>query len=234
MSRSPELRVAWIDRGRGVALVAMIVFHLSFDLVMLGFVGWNVASGTGWFWFAASIAGGFIALSGVSLQIAHGGGIRWRGFWRREAVLIAAAAAVTIATHVAMGAAVWFGILHAIALFSLLALPFLAAPTWTLALAAVATLAAPHLLTSTLFSHPALYPLGLSPESWYALDYEPVFPWFAAMLLGMIVARHAPLPRGPKAGDLLARMGRHSLPIYLLHQPLLIGALLGLNWLRAV
>ncbi|SEM74823.1 heparan-alpha-glucosaminide N-acetyltransferase [Palleronia pelagia] len=223
----PAARVAWIDRARGIALVAMIVFHFSYDLDMLGVTQWDVGGAPGWRLFAMSIAGSFIALAGVSLQLAHGRGVRWRGFLRRLGQLVLAAAAVTLATHYAMGAAVWFGILHAIAVFSVLALPFLFAPGWLVALAALLTLAAPHVLTSDLFSHPALYPLGLSPTRWFALDYEPVFPWFAATLAGLLVARIAPLPRGPVASDLLARMGRHSLVIYLLHQPILLAILMG-------
>ncbi|MBJ3763956.1 DUF1624 domain-containing protein [Maribius pontilimi] len=225
MTASGE-RVAWIDRARGAALVAMIVFHFSFDLSLFGLVDWQVSGQGGWRLFAMAIAASFIALAGVSLQIAHQGGIRWRGFWRREAILVAAAAAVTVATHFAMGSAVWFGILHAIALFSLLALPFVFAPTWLVAVAAAFTLAAPRFLTSELFSHPVFYPLGLSPTRLYALDYEPVFPWFAPMLVGLILARTAPLPRAKPVQDLLARMGRHSLVIYLVHQPILIGLVL--------
>ncbi|WOI56932.1 heparan-alpha-glucosaminide N-acetyltransferase [Palleronia sp. LCG004] len=228
------MRVAWIDRARGLALCAMIVFHFSYDLSFLGYVTWPVSGGTGWRVFAISIAASFVALAGVSLQIAHGDGIRWRGFWRREAVLAIAALAVTLGTGWAMGAPVWFGILHAIALFSLMALPFVAAPTWIVLGAAAVTFAAPLILVSEMFSHPALYPLGLAPEVRPSLDYEPIFPWFAAMLAGLALARHVPLPRQAPAGDILARMGRHSLAIYLLHQPILFGGLMAYGWLRAV
>jgi uncharacterized membrane protein len=62
-------------------------------------------------------------------------------------------------------------------------------------------------------------------------DYVPLFPWAGVLLLG-ITAGHAlvnnrfallePLGRAPRV---LRFLGRHSLAVYLLHQPLLIGAL---------
>ncbi len=229
LAAAPPQRVAWIDRARGAALVAMIVFHFSYDLVLLDLAAWPVGGHWAWRGFAMAIAGSFIALSGVSLQLAAGGGLNRRAFLRRLALLAGAAALVTLGTWAAMPYPVTFGILHAIAVFSVLALPFLRAPTWAILLAAAAVLAAPGLLTGPAFSHPLLYPLGLDPAPPPSFDYEPVFPWFAPMLLGLAAARVLPVPRGPAAGDLLARMGRNSLVIYLLHQPILLGLLVALT-----
>lgn len=227
-------RVAWIDRARGVALVAMVIFHFSFDLSLLGLVDWPVGSHPAWRGFAMAIAASFIALAGVSLQVAARGGLRWRPYLRRLAILALAAAGVTVATHFAMGVAVRFGILHAIATFSVLALPFLRAPGWLVAAAAALVFAGQWLFVSELFAPAVFYPLGLSPTTPPSFDYEPVFPWFAAMLAGLLIGRAAPVPRGPAAGDWLAVAGRHSLVIYLAHQPILLGALIALVRLGAV
>ena len=70
-------------------------------------------------------------------------------------------------------------------------------------------------------------------------DYEPFFPWFAPFLAGMAVARIFETQRSwpriePRANavlNALAWPGRHSLAIYLIHQPLLIGALSSALWL---
>ncbi len=229
LAAAPPQRVAWIDRARGVALVAMIAFHFSYDLTLLGLVDWPVGSHPAWRGFAMAIAGSFIALAGVSLQLAAAGGLNRRAFLRRLGLLAGAAALVTLGTWAAMPYAVTFGILHAIALFSVLALGFLRAPTWVVLGSAILVLAAPWVATSPAFSHPLLYPLGLDPAPPPSFDYEPVFPWFAPMLLGLAAARHLPVPRRPAAGDPLARMGRHSLTIYLLHQPILLGGLIALS-----
>lgn len=229
LAAAPPQRVAWIDHGRGLALLAMIAFHFSYDLTLLGIAAWPVGSHWAWRGFAMAIAGTFIALSGVSLQLAAGGGLNRRAYLRRLAMLAGAAALVTLGTWTAMPYPVTFGILHAITLYSVLALPFLRAPLWAVLAAAGLVLAAPRVLTSPLFSHPLLYPLGLDPAPPSSFDYEPVFPWFAAMLIGLAAARVLPVPRGPVATDPLARMGRHSLVIYLLHQPILLGVLIAVS-----
>ncbi|PZX18384.1 putative membrane protein [Palleronia aestuarii] len=229
LSAAPPHRITWLDRARGVALLAMIVFHGSFDLSFLGFVDWPVGSGSGWRLFAISIAGTFLLLSGVSLQIAFGTSLRARPFLRRLGLLCLAAAAITLATWIAMPYPIRFGILHAIATFSVLAIPFLRAPSWVVAVAIVAVLVAAPLLTSPLFSHPALYPLGLDPAPPPSFDYEPIFPWFAAVLAGLLAGRFLPTGRRAMTTDPLAFLGRHSLAIYLLHQPVLMGTLLAIR-----
>ena len=222
-------RIAWLDAGRGVALVAMIVYHASFDLSYLGFVDWPVGGGGGWRLFAISIAGSFIALSGISLAVAARGGLNRRAYLVRLGKLALAAAAVTFGTWIAMPYPVTFGILHALTLFSVLALPFLRAPTWLLAVAIAFVLAAPFFLTHPVFQPAIFYPLGLAPIGRPSFDYEPVFPWFAAMLAGLLLARFLPLRGSSGRGGWLGAMGRHSLVIYLLHQPILMGGLAALR-----
>ena len=228
VSAAPPLRVAWIDRARGIALIAMAVFHFSFDLAMFGVVDWQVGSAPLWRAFAISIAASFIALSGLSLGLAARGGLNVRGFLRRLAILAGAAALVTLGTWAAMPTPITFGILHAIALFSILALPFLRAPSWLLWTVALGVLILPLVHGSEIFSHPLLYPVGLDPTPPPSMDYEPVFPWFAPMLAGLALSRVVSVPLTPMATDPLALAGRHSLLIYLLHQPILIGIVQGL------
>jgi uncharacterized membrane protein len=229
-------RLVWLDVARGVAIVAMVAYHLSFDLYFFGFVDWPVTSNPVWRAFAAWIASTFVFLVGVSLVVAHGRGIRWRPFLRRLAILVAAAAAVTVGTLLAMPAPITFGILHAIATFSVLALPFLFAPGPVTLAAAAAVFALPALWRSEVFAHPLLVPFGLAPVPPVTFDYEPIFPWFGLTLLGVAVARAMRLPEGSTADvapGVLAWAGRHSLVIYLLHQPVLFALLMAAARLRA-
>ncbi len=77
--------------------------------------------------------------------------------------------------------------------------------------------------------------LGIHPASFYSVDYEPLLPWFGLVLMGFVSGsllfpggkRRFNLPElGDPLGQGLVRLGRHSLLIYLVHQPLIIGLLL--------
>lgn len=226
-------RIVWLDVARGGAIVAMVIYHFAFDLLLFGLVDWPVDRHPLWRGFAAGIASTFLFLAGAALVVAHGEGVRWGPFWRRVAVVGAAAFAVTVATVFTMPAPIYFGILHAIALFSVLALPFLFAPAWvTLAVASV-VLILPAVFRHPIFEGPVFYALGLSPTVPYTFDYEPIFPWFAVTLLGVVAGRNVPMVRGvvPKKLRPLSFMGRFSLLIYLLHQPVLFGGLMGVTML---
>ena len=75
---TPRGRMDALDVARGLALLAMAVYHLSWDLRWFGLVDWPVDSSRGWRIFAGLIAGSFLVLVGVGLVLAHGRGIRWR------------------------------------------------------------------------------------------------------------------------------------------------------------
>ncbi|NPD16879.1 DUF1624 domain-containing protein [Xinfangfangia sp. D13-10-4-6] len=236
-----ENRLLLPDLARSLALVAMVVFHFTWDLAMFGLIAPETAF-SGFFWYFARItAGSFIFLAGMGLWMAHGAGIRWPGFWRRLAKIALAAALVTLGTRIAMPEAwVFYGILHSIAVSSLLGLAFLRWPPILRLVLAGGIFALPWL-----WSHPALDGplvwLGLSGRIPVTVDYEPLFPWFAPFLAGMslaqLFARHQVWariePRSTRFLRALAWPGRHSLAIYLIHQPLLIGLLAALTWALA-
>src|SRR4051812_6361479 len=132
--RSPALalgagRIEAVDAARGAALLAMAVYHFSWDLSFFQLIDTPVGTDPAWKWFARAIAGSFLFLVGVSLVLGHGERIRWRAFIRRVAMIAAAAAAVTVVTYFAFpGSYIFFGILHCIALSSGLGMPFLRLP----------------------------------------------------------------------------------------------------------
>jgi uncharacterized membrane protein len=236
LGSTPSPRFAALDAARGVALAAMVVFHCAFDLDSLGLAALDVGDSPGWRSFARLIASSFLALSGVSLVIAHGRGIRFEPYFRRLAILVGAAALVTLGTWYEMPRQfIFFGILHSIAVASLIGLAFLKAPWPVTLIAALLALAAPSLLASPGLDAPVLRWLGLGTTLPVTLDFEPVFPWLAPFLLGMAVAQLA-LPRFARGrlagsrqrsalGRALAFAGRHSLAIYLIHQPVMFGTL---------
>lgn len=232
-------RITAIDIARGVALLAMAIYHFTWDLEFFGYAEPGLTAAGGWKLFARCIASSFLFLVGVSLFLAHAKGIRWRPFLVRLAKVAGAAALISLATYIATPEAfIFFGILHQIALASLLGLAFLRAPAWLTLAAAAAVILAPYYLRSEAFAHPALWWVGLSPANPRSNDYVPLFPWFGAVLIGIAATkvakstglleklRHAGEPRWTRPIDFL---GRHSLAFYLIHQPVLIG----LVWIAA-
>ena len=233
-------RVAVIDVLRGIALLAMIAFHFSWDLEFLALAETNVTGNPLWIAFAHATAGSFLVTVGISLVLAHGAGIKVAPFARRLAVIAAAAGLATVGSwFTSPDGLILFGILHCIAVSSVLGLAFLRAPVALIVLAAVICLAAPWIWTSPAFNAPGWLWLGLATDPQPADDYIPLLPWFGLVLAGIAIARIALAYRPPETWarwqprdpvtHLLAFGGRHSLIVYLVHQPLLLGAL----WLVA-
>lgn len=231
-------RIEIIDVVRGIALLAMAVYHFSWDLEFFGYVEPGTVAFGNWKIFARCIASSFLLLVGISLYLANGRGIRWRPFLIRLAQVGLAAAAITAVTWFAFPSGfIFFGILHEIALASLLGLAFLRVPALVTAAVAVLVVALPQFARSQFFDHPALWWVGLSSIDPRSNDYVPVFPWFGAVLFGVAAARFADrlgildrLARFRAPGTAPLRfIGRHSLAFYLIHQPFLIGCVWALS-----
>lgn len=238
---APPARLPVVDAARGAALAAMFVYHFTWDLSFFNLIGVDVALDPGWRIFARAIAGSFLFIVGVSLVLATRHGLNRRAYLRRLGLVAGAAASITLATWIAFPASfIFFGILHHIALASVLALPFLRAPVAVVIAVAAVALVLPFAVQHAVFAHPALLWVGLAPRPPVTNDYVPLLPWFGAVLAGMAAARLA-LPRiaplaaarwqpGGPAGRLLVWGGRHSLWVYLVHQPVFLGVV----WLIAL
>lgn len=237
---APLPRLPLVDMARGVAIAAMVVFHFAFDLSQFGLIATDVAGHPGWRLFAGTIGGSFLGLVGVSLVLAARGGFDGAAFLRRLAMVAGGAALVTVATLVAIPHAwIFFGILHLIAVASVLGLAVLRWPAGLLALAAAAAFALPWLVAHPVLDRSWLLFTGLSRVPVTTGDFYPLLPWSGFVLAGMAVARFA-IDRGfdrrlaaIRPEGRLARLtggaGRHSLVIYLVHQPVLIA----LVWMLA-
>ena len=231
-----SFRLAAIDVARGIAILAMVVYHLAWDLSANSLIAVDVSTDVGWKIFARLIAGTFLALVGFNLVLASRNGFRTGPYLRRLAIIIAAAAVVSAGTYwFQPDSFVFFGILHAIALTSILALPFLRAPVWLTLVVAVFFLAGPHVLASPIFNSYWWYWLGLATDPPITVDFVPIFPWFGIVLAGVAAGRfvlaHLDWPLWQWRGEgavarFLALAGRWSLAIYLIHQPILIGILM--------
>jgi len=240
-------RIWEIDFLRGVSILLVIGYHLLYDLGdyvgLPRFLGWSTnLSTTAWTVAQHFFAGLFVLLSGVSSTLT-------RSNTRRGLRLLAVALALTLATYLI---AVWlhlfdpadtilFGILHCLAVSMLLygaAFKKVSAAANALLGAGVVGLAAllPILKKALVIRSDWLIPFGLPSPTFSSLDYFPLIPWFGVFLIGAALGRSV---YAKKEGLLPWRMpanfvnfaGRHSLLIYILHQPVIMGLLyvLGLS-----
>ncbi|MER0238221.1 heparan-alpha-glucosaminide N-acetyltransferase [Fulvimarina sp. MAC8] len=227
-------RIDTIDVARAIALIAMAVYHFAWDLDNFGYVTRGMATSGGWIIFARCIASSFLFLVGFSLILAHAKGIRWRPFLIRLAQIVASALAITVVTiFVTPDSFVFFGILHHIAVASLLGLFFIRVPWPVTLLLGVCVIALPLFFRSEFFDPAYLVWIGLNATPPFSNDFVPIFPFFGVVLLGMAAGRLTAdyqLLRfvrrmDPWLGPLrqTAVLGRHSLAFYLLHQPILFG-----------
>ncbi|MDM7932529.1 heparan-alpha-glucosaminide N-acetyltransferase [Tabrizicola sp.] len=232
----PPGRLIVLDLARSLALVGMVVFHFTFDLALFGFVPVDTIYQPFWYYFARMVAGSFLFLSGVSLWLAHGQGIRWMAFWWRFAKIATAAALVTLASFwLVPGGPIHFGILHALAVSGLIALAFLRLPGLVTLAVAAGVFALGWADPSPMFDGLALVWLGLAENRPLMGDYVPLVPWLAPCLAGLALAKlvglhHWQGQTPTRLWRIMAFPGQHSLVIYLIHQPILFGLFNAFVW----
>lgn len=230
-------RLLWLDMARTTALGGMIAFHAVRDMEMFALIPAGTTLEGFWAFFARLVAASFLFLSGMSLYLAHGESVRLGAWARRFAVVVGAAVLVSLTTRLIMPHAwIWFGILHAIAVASLVGLAFLRMPPFGTASVGFAVLAI-SLVWGRSLNLPvwtAWTGLGVVVPS--TLDYIPLVPWLAPFLFGIAFAQlvnparfetewRRPPPR------ILTLPGQHSLLVYLVHQPILIAIFAAYAWL---
>jgi uncharacterized membrane protein len=236
------VRLWEIDLVRTLAIGLMVVYHIGWDVHLLApQVPLDPFEG-GWRALQVTCASTFLAVVGTSYWItdqrARSQGLSglalWRAHARRGRVVLGAALLVSLATLLALGAqdAVRFGILHLIATAMLVVLPLtvrLGAWNGVLGVAAVAV---GLVLKETGSDVPGALVLGFDPGE-TGVDWYPLLPWIGASLVGVAIgavlypdgergAWLRPLVRAPRGVGLAGAPGRHALPIYLVHQPVLI------------
>jgi uncharacterized membrane protein len=231
-----------LDALRGVAIVWMALFHLFFDLNHFGLLAPRQNFYTDPFWTVqrACIVTLFVFVAGMSQAVALDAAQPWPRFWRRWAQ-IAGCAVLVSAGSALMFPRSWisFGILHGIAAMLLAArlLAPLRGGLWVLGLAFVLL---PQFVQHPWFDSRWTNWVGLVTRKPVTEDYAPVLPWLGVMCWGLaagqaLLARRRALLAGslPALGRPLAALGRWSLSFYMVHQPVLIGAILAWRALAA-
>lgn len=212
------MRAGYLDALRGLAVIWMIIFHTAYDLRMYRYIDWDFSQGF-WYAFPRVIAFTFLFCVGISLNYTHRPKINWTALKLRSLKLGLSALAVSIGSYLIFPTQwIYFGTLHCIFTGSIIG-ALLVNHRKTAGVLLVLILFFQYVLqfdikwVSSILQKPSM-------------DFIPIYPWFWAILLGIMAGPHLSrmsFLNGIKAGPFLNFLGQHSLKIYLIHQPLIFG-----------
>jgi len=241
-SRHAYQRLWEVDTVRGIAIILMIAYHFIFDLAFFGAYATNMYAAS-WQRVARSIGTTFILVMGISLTLTYH---RLKPeldqrrllqiYLRRGAVLLGWGLVISVVTYFLLGTGfVVFGILHLLGIATILAFPFLRS-RWASLAGGIVAIGLGAYLNSIKALSPWLLWLGVPQFRRTMVDYWPILPWLGVALLGVFLG-FTLYPRGSRRYTLpdlshtvpiraLSYLGKHSLIIYLIHQPILLGILI--------
>ena len=214
-----------LDAWRTLAIVLMVVYHFLFDLYIFGVMSAQQLFSTPLNVLERFICCSFILLAGASARFS-------RTNLRHGLIVLAAGVVVEIGAAVG-GQVIRWGVLmllgSSMVLWHFLGKPLQKLPGWAVAAGGGALFFLTRWWTGQAsVSVKYLYPLGFMYPGFHSADYFPLMPWFFLFLAGTALGGWclerrdcrlltAPLPQA------LTWPGRHSLIIYVLHQPVLYG-----------
>ena len=229
-----------LDTVRGVCILSMVAYHGMYDLVdIFGLPSAWYTGLPGYIW-QQSICWTFILLSGLCWQLS-------RRHVKRGLLLGGCGAAITLITWLVMPSQrILYGVLNLLGLSALLLIPldkvFRKIPAWAglggalLLFALTKNVSRGSLgfeglvlcqLPRWLYATDLLAVVGFPSPSFWSTDYFPLLPWFFLFCAGYFL--WSLLDKSPRAKELLrpglrplSFLGRHSLAIYLIHQPALM------------
>jgi len=226
-------RIALLDALRGFSVVLMVIHHTLYNLVyVLDAPRWLFRN-PAFTILHPMFAGLFILLSGISSRFSSGN-------IKRGLKVSALAVGITVVTYL-LNIPIWFGILHLLG-FSMLffgltrkfwdMMPQKFAWIVYIVLIVVSAWAVANIPLQS--EH--IWMFGWVRPEFFSYDYFPILPWVFVFLLGTwagvyIDARALPERFYTIDPPVFPAIGRRSLLIYILHQPILYSIALGIAFL---
>lgn len=232
-------RIWELDALRGVFLIAIMFFHLIYDLVYLfDLVNLTTPLARKLFQFGNDWGGTpFLLLSGLCATIGSRPGKRAIAVLCGGIVISLVTTGMYLLGFADKGIIIYFGVLHCIGCCMLLWILFRKLPTPVLLILGVVFAAVGLYLRHHVYvEFPWLIFLGFVTRSFASSDFFPLLPNFGYFLIGASLGRtlykdkHTRLPKVNERNPIIrffSFFGKNSLLIYLLHQPILAG-LIGL------
>jgi uncharacterized membrane protein len=229
-----------IDSLRGIAIIMMVIFHIIFDLAFFEVYDLDFKTGA-LFYFNISIPLLFLMLVGISLTLKNNKfrlivketpGRIIRSIVQRGFVILIGGILISFSTWFLLSdGIIHFGILHLIGISVIMAIPLLQFRWLNLVLGSSCIILG-IIIESIRIDGYYLIWLGFRPSIYYSLDYFPILPWFGIVLFGIFLGNHFydDYQRSFALKDISQNflikkinfLGKHSLIIYFLHQPIII------------
>lgn len=218
--KNSTTRIWELDFLRGIAILLMIFFHFMFDLKEFFQVA--VSYDSGFIYYIGKLAAIlFIFIAGVSCSLS-------RNNLRRGSKIFVLGLMITLVTNLTVpGLNIIFGILHFLGVSIIIYQYAGSLRPCLLYLLGVLTIIIGNTLDQITLPNNFLAPLGLLGDDFYSADYYPLFPWFGLFLFGTAsgklayTSKKSLFHRSPN-NHWLEFLGKHSLVIYLAHQPILL------------
>lgn len=223
-------RIWELDALRGLCILGMVVIHFIYDLVELfALVQWNYPA---LFIFIRDQGGIlFLLLSGICVTLGSHHIRRGLLVFGCGMLCTAVTYGMTFFGFAHSGLTIWFGVLHCLGVCMLLWSVFHKLPTPVLAVVGVLAIGAGMYFDAAVrVDFPWLTGLGIRTSSFASSDYFPIFPNLGYFLIGAVLGKtlyrkqQSLFPKIRSTSPIPAffcACGRHSLWIYLLHQPAL-------------
>lgn len=225
-------RIWELDFFRGIALLFMVYFHIIFDLRSI--YGFNVSYSSGINFYIGKIAVIlFMFIAGISSSLS-------RNNFKRGLKILIIALILSIVTHIfGESYGVKFGVLHFFGV-SMLMYPLLTKVNrWALIPLSFAIILIGNYFNKIYVDVLYLFPIGLMNRSFFSSDYYPLFPWLGIFTFGIAFSKFFYKKKvsllHPEVNNIyinqflnrfftapIVMIGRNTLLIYLLHQPLIL------------
>ena len=224
-------RIWELDALRGLCILGMVLVHLCYDLRVSGILQANAILSAFQEWGGVV----FLLLSGICVTLGRHHVRRGLLVFLCGMLCTAVTAGMYFLNLAGKGMIIYFGVLHCLGTCMLLWGLFSRLPTWLLGVLGTGLVVLGLVyVQGTLLDFPWLLPLGFMFPGFASSDFFPLLPNLGFFLLGAVLGRV--LYRGkvtllPRVDPqwlpihFLCLCGRHSLWIYLLHQPILTGIL---------
>lgn len=223
-------RIWELDAFRGICILGMVAVHLVYDLVDLyRLIDWEYPA---LFAFVKDWGGVlFLLISGISATLGSRSVRRGLMVLGCGMLVTAVTAGMYLLRFAGEGIIIWFGVLQCLGVCMILWALFKKCPTWVLAVTGCVLAAAGlYLRNVTLVDFPWLIPFGFTYQGFASSDYFPLLPNLGFFLLGAVLGRtvyakkESLFPRVSPKNPIVRFLnffGKHSLLIYMLHQPVL-------------